>query len=51
VRIAVLGAGAVGGTLAALLARAGHEVTVTARGENLDAIRRGGLRLEGGFGE
>ena len=49
--IAVLGAGAVGGTLAALLARAGHDVTVTARGENLVAIRRDGLRLEGGFGE
>jgi 2-dehydropantoate 2-reductase len=51
VRIAVLGAGAVGGTLAALLARAGHDVEVTARGENLAAIRRGGIRLEGGFGE
>jgi len=50
-RIAVLGAGAVGGTLAALLARAGHDVTVTARGENLEAIRRDGLRLEGGWGE
>ncbi|MEO5920762.1 MAG: 2-dehydropantoate 2-reductase [Pseudolysinimonas sp.] len=49
-RIAVLGAGAVGGTLAALLARAGHDVEVTARGENLEAIRRGGIRLEGGFG-
>ena len=50
-RIAVLGAGAVGGTLAALLARAGHDVGVTARGENLTAIRRDGIRLEGGFGE
>ena len=50
-RIAVLGAGAVGGTLAALLARAGHEVEVTARGENLETIRRDGIRLEGGFGE
>lgn len=49
--VAVLGAGAVGGTLAALLARAGHDVTVTARGENLDAIRRDGLRLDGGWGE
>jgi 2-dehydropantoate 2-reductase len=49
-RIAVLGAGAVGGTLAALLARAGHDVEVTARGENLVAIRRDGIRLEGGFG-
>ena len=39
-RIAVIGAGAVGGTLAALLARAGHEVEVTARGENLDGDPR-----------
>lgn len=50
-RIAVLGAGAVGGTLAALLARAGHQVEVTARGDNLDAIREHGLRLTGGYGE
>jgi 2-dehydropantoate 2-reductase len=50
-RIAVLGAGAVGGTLAALLARAGHDVEVTARGENLDAIQAAGLRLTGGWGE
>lgn len=50
-RIAVLGAGAVGGTLAALLVRAGHEVEVTARGENLAAITRDGIHLEGGFGE
>jgi 2-dehydropantoate 2-reductase len=49
-RIAVLGAGAVGGTQAALLARAGHDVAVTARGDNLAAIRRDGIRLEGGFG-
>jgi 2-dehydropantoate 2-reductase len=49
-RIAVLGAGAVGGTLAALLARAGHELSVTARGENLDAIRAHGLELSGGWG-
>ena len=49
-RIAVLGAGAVGGTLATLLARAGHDVTVTARGENLDAIRADGLHLDGGWG-
>ena len=30
-RIAVIGAGAIGGTMAALLDRAGHEVTVVAR--------------------
>jgi 2-dehydropantoate 2-reductase len=50
VRIAVLGAGAVGGTLAALLARAGHEVSGTARGASLEAIRSGGLQLTGGWG-
>lgn len=50
-RIAVIGAGAVGGTLAALLDRAGHDVEVTARGENLAAIRQHGLRLDGGWGE
>ena len=50
-RIAVIGAGAVGGTLAALLDRAGHDVEVTARGENLAAIKAQGLRLDGGWGE
>jgi 2-dehydropantoate 2-reductase len=50
-RIAVIGAGAVGGTLAALLDRAGHDVEVTARGENLAAIRANGLILDGGWGE
>jgi len=50
-RIAVIGAGAVGGTLAALLDRAGHDVEVTARGTNLAAIKEHGLRLDGGWGE
>lgn len=50
-RIAVLGAGAVGGTLAALLHRAGHEVDVTARGEHLRAIQEHGIRLTGAWGE
>jgi len=50
-RFGVIGAGAVGGLLAALLHRAGHEVEVTARGEQLAAIRAGGIRLDGGFGE
>jgi 2-dehydropantoate 2-reductase len=49
-RIAVIGAGALGGTFAALLSRAGHDVTVTARGAGLAAIRERGIRLEGGFG-
>lgn len=50
-RIAVLGAGAVGGTLAALLSREGHEVLVTARGEHLAALQQHGLHVDGGFGE
>ncbi len=50
-RIAVIGAGAVGGLVAALAARAGHEVLVTARGEHAEAIARGGLRVDGGWGE
>jgi len=50
VRIGVIGAGAIGGTIAALLDRVGHLVEVTARGEHLAAIRAGGLRLDGGWG-
>jgi 2-dehydropantoate 2-reductase len=46
VRIAVFGAGAVGGFLAAHLARAGRDVSVIARGAQLDAIRADGLTLE-----
>lgn len=45
-RIAVVGAGAVGGYFAARLARAGHEVAVVARGPQLEAIRRDGLRIQ-----
>ncbi|RIJ52418.1 2-dehydropantoate 2-reductase [Clavibacter lycopersici] len=50
-RIGVLGAGAVGGTIAALLERAGHEVDVTARGTHLRAIQDSGLHLVGGYGD
>ena len=46
-RIAVIGAGGVGGLLAGLLARAGrHEVVLLARGEALAEARRGGLALD-----
>lgn len=50
-RIGVVGAGAVGGAIAALLDRAGHDVEVTARGPHLEAIREGGIRLSGGWVE
>ncbi len=50
-RIGVIGAGAIGGTIAALLDRGGHQVEVTARGEHLAAIRASGLRLSGGWGD
>lgn len=49
-RVTVIGAGAVGGALAALLDRAGHEVSVTARGDHAVAITESGLTLDGGFG-
>ena len=44
-KICVYGAGAVGGLIAAWLARSGHDVSVVARGLQLEAIRRGGLRV------
>src|SRR5688572_32935653 len=48
-RIAVVGAGAIGGWIAAKLALAGEPVSMLARGGTLDALRSGGLRLtEGG---
>jgi len=45
VKICVVGAGAIGGMMAARLAVAGHDVSVIARGEHLDAIRHHGLKL------
>jgi ketopantoate reductase len=50
-RCLVDGAGAIGGTIAARLARAGVEVRLVARGEHLAAIRRDGLTLADPDGE
>jgi 2-dehydropantoate 2-reductase len=44
-RIAVVGAGGVGGYFGAKLARAGESVVMLARGRHLEAIRRDGLRV------
>lgn len=46
--IAVVGAGAVGCFFGALLARAGHRVTLIGRAAHVEAIARDGLRLEMG---
>ena len=44
-KIAVVGAGAIGGYLGARLARAGENVTFIARNKNLEAINANGFRL------
>lgn len=44
-RIAVMGAGGVGGCLGGLLAKAGNDVSLVTRGEHLEAIRTNGLKL------
>jgi 2-dehydropantoate 2-reductase len=44
-KIAIIGAGAVGGLVGTKLALAGEQVTFIARGANLDAIRRNGMKL------
>jgi 2-dehydropantoate 2-reductase len=44
-KICIFGAGAIGGVMAAWLEKAGHEVSMVARGANLEAIRTKGLRI------
>jgi 2-dehydropantoate 2-reductase len=50
-RIAVIGAGGVGGAFGAALAKAGADVTFLARGAHLAAMRRRGLALLGPRGD
>src|SRR5260221_4555150 len=50
-RIAVVGAGGVGGGFGAALAKAGADVTFIARGAHLAAMKKEGLKVEGGRGE
>ena len=50
-RIAVIGAGGVGGAFGAALANAGADVTFVARGAHLAAMRTTGLRVEGPRGD
>ena len=44
-RVAVLGAGAIGAYVGAALARGGTDVHLVARGENLEAMQRNGVRV------
>ena len=44
-RVAVMGAGSVGGYLGGMLSRGGHDVALIARGTHLAAIRKRGLRV------
>ncbi len=44
-RVAVIGAGGIGGLYGGLLARAGHDVSYLARGEHLRAIQEHGLEV------
>ena len=45
-KVAVMGAGSIGGYFGGMLARNGHDVTLIARGDHLDNIRRDGLRMD-----
>src|SRR5580693_10199717 len=50
-RIAVIGAGGVGGAFGAALAKAGSDVTFVARGAHLAAMRARGLKVLGPRGD
>ena len=49
-KIVVMGSGGVGGYFGARLAAAGNDVTFVARGAHLEAMRKGGLRLDSQLG-
>ena len=44
-RIAVMGAGSIGGYFGGMLAQSGHDVTLIARGKHLETIRKDGLKI------
>lgn len=50
-RIAIVGAGGVGGLLAGLLGRAGIDVAIVARGRHAEAIRTDGLHVDSPLGK
>ena len=50
-KIAIFGAGGVGGYFGGLLARAGHDVGFIARGAHLQALRENGLKVRSVHGD
>ncbi|MFZ1909318.1 MAG: 2-dehydropantoate 2-reductase N-terminal domain-containing protein, partial [Burkholderiales bacterium] len=50
-KIAVMGAGGVGGYFGGRLAQAGHDVSFVARGKHLEAMRTNGLTLKSPLGD
>src|SRR5262245_11315407 len=50
-RFAVVGAGAIGAFVGAMLARSGEDVTLIARGPHLRAIQEHGVRVRGAIGD
>src|SRR3989440_434814 len=50
-KFAIVGAGAIGAFLGAMLARAGEDVTLVARGAHLHAMQKHGVRVRGEIGE
>lgn len=50
-RFAVVGAGAIGGLVGAMLARSGEDVTLIARGPHLQAIKERGVLVRGAIGD
>lgn len=47
-KICVFGAGSIGGVIGGVLAHAGHDVSLIARGAHLQALRANGCRVESG---
>ncbi|MHC1560933.1 2-dehydropantoate 2-reductase [Actinomycetospora sp. C-140] len=50
-KVAILGAGAIGAYVGACLSRAGADVHLVARGANLEALRRDGVRVQSARGD
>ena len=50
-KIAIIGAGAIGGVVAAYLKKAGEDVVLIGRGRQVDAINAKGLRIKGVRGD